>query len=674
MLRTQAKPHVHTHPRYYLALGLMSAFVLLLTSILITSTMQVGTNQDLRRAASTATGEVEVIIGGSDAQTGQLVQIPFTTKGFTGVSGYEFTFTITGPAGMVESVTVEPASGLNVVTHLNSITDIAGGKKVRYIATTTNTDTGLSLADGSPLLVVKLTPAVAGSLVIETDNARSHVAILSKAGEDVLKTIPSRTLTISIPSSEPPDSPPPGDTTQPPGDTNSGGDTQTETAKDDLFIKDYSYKLYDGSTEITASQLQDGKSYRVKVTATAQNSQAFKDSNSTNNTNITMRLQVVDSAFATYNFAYSELQRQPGGLIRTLETPFVAKPEIKIQTIIDSANTIQEANENNNMVETAISNQTNTSSIGGVKGFANYCNAYCADSSECGFGLSCWYNKCRHPDNVESASCLGQNSTVSGCNIACSTSADCAAGLSCSNKLCRNPSNVGSATCAPKSVAVGAGTTAKPAPKATATPVTTTKTTPVATESATASATPVAVIKPTPSPTVAPKTMGDELLVLLAQIGIIDPNDPDSANQLGRLLIAGGVLLLTVFALIAFVRSRKSTVTTTAPPATKPTTTFTPFPPPKNSTIPVTTAQPQSTFKPTTPTASNQPPSVPYGTNQTTTPRHGVYPSVSPIPKAPTATQTSQAQTNTPTSSSMMQRLQEKGIGVQTEPTKQKQG
>lgn len=39
------------------------------------------------------------------------------------------------------------------------------------------------------------------------------------------------------------------------------------------------------------------------------------------------------------------------------------------------------------------------------KGIHRSCNEYCADKNECASGLSCYYNKCRNPQNLSSESC-----------------------------------------------------------------------------------------------------------------------------------------------------------------------------------------------------------------------------------------------------------------------------
>lgn len=89
----------------------------------------------------------------------------------------------------------------------------------------------------------------------------------------------------------------------------------------------------------------------------------------------------------------------------------------------------------------------------GDGGLNRTCNQYCADSRECAAGYNCWYNRCRHPLNIDSSSCtppaaqIQQERAVS-CNSACTTHADCAAGLVCHQQQCRLATNTGSTSCA----------------------------------------------------------------------------------------------------------------------------------------------------------------------------------------------------------------------------------
>lgn len=457
-------------------------------------------------------------------------------------------------------------------------------------------------------------------------------------------------------------------------------------ADDDLYIANVQETFYEGNTQIKSNTLEVGKQYRYRITARLVNTKRVP--NSTDNRSITVRLDANNSGSATFTASYGELLRSNGGLAFTLESPFVATNKTKIETLADSGKVITEYNEQNNDYQIDIvldkddDDSDNTSS---TATFANTCNKYCADTTECGFGLTCQNNQCRHPGNVNNTSCAGLGSSVAGCNIACNSSADCAAGLYCASGSCRNPSNISSATCAARSsTSTGVGgpskgngsgsatTVATPAPTATPRPTATPQpsasplpTIPAypATGSgsldASASA-PILDIPETlePPPVSADTTVSDDITAWLTNLGL-----PTDLN-LGGLLIGAGIGLLLLILLIAIISSRSRRTTNLQPiPATKPATSFTPMPGvlKGSATSPTTPPPSQPTTLPANKNAGvtllpgQSPQSTPQTVSATGT--KGVTPEQkSPIPQAP---QASSAQSS---SSSMVQRLQEKGI------------
>lgn len=126
------------------------------------------------------------------------------------------------------------------------------------------------------------------------------------------------------------------------------------------------------------------------------------------------------------------------------------------------------------------------------------CNQYCSDASECADGLACWFNRCRHPENVTSLSCVPPAAELrtlmdQNCNTRCSSNRDCAVNLRCYQGYCRLATYPQSTNCralpAPTRPAGSAGTTAPPKGATTA-PLPTSSISPSATSSATLSRTP----------------------------------------------------------------------------------------------------------------------------------------------------------------------------------------
>lgn len=98
-------------------------------------------------------------------------------------------------------------------------------------------------------------------------------------------------------------------------------------------------------------------------------------------------------------------------------------------------------------------NPSNTScSTPSDNGLNRQCNQYCANNGECSAGLSCWYNRCRRPDNIESTSCsapsvAAQQTITQSCNSSCASNRDCSINMRCYNSQCRLASNPSSTSC-----------------------------------------------------------------------------------------------------------------------------------------------------------------------------------------------------------------------------------
>lgn len=85
-------------------------------------------------------------------------------------------------------------------------------------------------------------------------------------------------------------------------------------------------------------------------------------------------------------------------------------------------------------------------------GLNRRCNEYCADSRECAAGFSCWQNRCRNPENIDSTSCAALTQTqrtraIASCNQSCTVNGDCATNLRCHSGRCRLASNPSSLSC-----------------------------------------------------------------------------------------------------------------------------------------------------------------------------------------------------------------------------------
>jgi hypothetical protein len=80
------------------------------------------------------------------------------------------------------------------------------------------------------------------------------------------------------------------------------------------------------------------------------------------------------------------------------------------------------------------------------------CNENCAGNNDCRQGFTCFENKCRRPENPDSATCstttaVTAQTIASSCNTSCSSNKECAVNLRCYQGSCRLATNPSSASC-----------------------------------------------------------------------------------------------------------------------------------------------------------------------------------------------------------------------------------
>lgn len=223
------------------------------------------------------------------------------------------------------------------------------------------------------------------------------------------------------------------------------------------------------------------------------------------------------------------------------------------------------------------------------------CNLYCADSSECRSGLSCWYNRCRHPENITSLTCLPPAAALreqmnQSCNTPCNSNRDCSLNLRCYQGACRLANNPTEPRCQAPSQTKGQAPTPsaparhslQPSQPAKGESLTPTPSDALATESA----------QQTPSPSITPHQSSPTPLPSL--LPSPKPSTPASeTNVIGNIwrafvgskfvlyLLAG---LGLIFLFLGFVTGKRDQKPTPPPPPTPTATPTTPTPPPPTST------------------------------------------------------------------------------------------
>ncbi len=263
-----------------------------------------------------------------------------------------------------------------------------------------------------------------------------------------------------------------------------------------------SFTFYKAGTneQVNPSDMESGKQYRVVHTSYIQNTNKQA---TTDYTTIPVYFKVENSALSKAYIARASIANNANGTAYTFEVNFIANTENRFQLTIDPDNNYSETDENNNSWtsvtfrtkdylgtggttqtsyrqcnESCNSNRdcapnfrcfdtgsdkrcrliTNVSSAncGGnvsITAEGKSCNGSCANASDCRSGLTCWYNQCRDPFNVESTSCSvisdaqQQQIITTSCNSPCSSDSQCASNFRCYYGSCRLATNPSSPSC-----------------------------------------------------------------------------------------------------------------------------------------------------------------------------------------------------------------------------------
>ncbi len=305
-----------------------------------------------------------------------------------------------------------------------------------------------------------------------------------------------------------------------------------------------------------------------------------------------------------------------------------------------------------------VTNPTSTTCQNAPDGGLNRrCNEYCADSRECAAGFSCWQNRCRNPQNVNSTSCAALTTTqvkqsAASCNQSCSDNGDCAANLRCHSGRCRLASNPSSQSCSAASAPTISKTYTNPSKGAadgTATQSGALKPSPASTPLVVLPNTPTDV---TPAPEAAEQTAQETLLSMILNA---------EYSLALKVLIAGFILLIVGLIVGGFLSRRRRRFAEqlaqpnkpTSPQDTPPTTQKTPPPLPPRPMPPAQQERMalQSAFVGNQVITKTPPPAAP-----STLP--------TPLPLTPPPHRGAQ------TPGSMVERLKEKGVTAPHADTK----
>jgi len=101
-MQMQAKRNISRHPRYYLALGLLMAIVLLTGGVMLSLTQRIDESQDLRRSAQVVTGQPQLLIASVEAEVSREVVLPITVKNFRNITAADITVMFNGGRVAIE--------------------------------------------------------------------------------------------------------------------------------------------------------------------------------------------------------------------------------------------------------------------------------------------------------------------------------------------------------------------------------------------------------------------------------------------------------------------------------------------------------------------------------------------------------------------------------------------
>lgn len=560
------------HPYFFLTLlsfiflGAMSAFLLVLSNV---TTYQ---SQDIRQkaASETAQGITLAFISQGEGKVNQPAMIKVVGRSQGNIDGLELDFTVTGPSGVINALQITPKENQGLARELFTVVDVSGGKRVHVMLLSSSQSAGTPLTPGgTDLLEITFTPTTTGNVFVTLDNARSEGYLFNNTTDELQARQPEAFVIMPATSPNPPVSPSPAPPTSP---------TPTPSSAENLYFTaanslDFRKERTNESIKIT--DIVSGERYTLRHTARIQNS--VKNGASTDARSVTVQFRANDSGVTSKNFSMSQLQKADGGIDMVFETSFVGKTNNTFKTTLDTAATVSETNENDNVLTTTYSYEVTTTTVNTAT-IATVCNKYCANDGECSYGLKCWYNKCRHPDNVQAETCTPPSSVVVGCNTACQSNRDCASGLTCSSNRCRNPKGVTSTTCQSSSTSTviaqkksektsttgqkGSAIAAVPSPKATATPAawlqTPTPTIDTTAPEPTADSGFVAA-SPTPSEEDDQTALGD-ILGWVGQLPSMIKNKLSEGDSGWRWLIIGGVVLIAILALLSQLGRHKDTL------------------------------------------------------------------------------------------------------------------
>lgn len=407
-------------------------------------------SQETRSAASVAGGQVILTsqLTSSAVYTSgapSTIELKYNSQGVQ-LTGIQIVTKLTANA---ETPTIEIPNG-DLQAIFQEVEQLSDGYLVSVIVTPKVL--GQSFASTSPTTFAKLSVPLRGpgtmSFVYDKDNSFATVANTNPP-KDELRTPEDVTFTIIAgsspsPSPSPSVSPTPSPSPTPTPTPNPTGD-DFWLRSDQVYLKFFTNDS--ARTEVALADLKPYETYRIRVQYGVQNAKK----SSTTDTSPVQTAFVVNgqgSSYVTDDLPYSLIANHADGASDSIETVFTTVPDNTLRMTTDSRSAYAESNESNNVLLVTFNADNG---VGGASNLSS-CNQYCADSTECQSGYTCFFNQCRRPDNPDSSTCSAPSSTIASnvvqsCNKECSSNRDCAVNLRCYQGACRLATNPSSLSC-----------------------------------------------------------------------------------------------------------------------------------------------------------------------------------------------------------------------------------
>jgi len=433
--------------------------------------------QETRDAASIGNGQVELtsqLASSSNYTQGvpSVINLNYDAKGIQ-LTGIQIVVKVEANA---ETPLIEIPASSNLQAIFQEVQQTTDGYLVSVIVTSKTLGGSFTTNGATSFAKVTVPLHAAGQIKLTYDKNNSFATVANTTPpQDELRTPTDAVFTISpvinstpSPSLSPSLSPSPSlipaasPTSQPPA-IPSGNDFWPVSSSTVVTF----WTNDSNHAQVAQADLKPYQTYRIRVHYQIQNNLKSSEINLSPVTSAFV-VNGQGSSYVSDTMAYSLISNHADGAGNTVETVFSTLPTNTLRITVDSTNTYSETNEGNNIYYYTFtaSAGSNTSPPPTTSGLNRTCNEYCADSRECAANYTCFYNKCRRPNNPDSGSCSVPTVTVisaivKSCNAACSSNIDCAVNLRCYQGSCRLATNPSSLSCSATTAAVittGSGT------------------------------------------------------------------------------------------------------------------------------------------------------------------------------------------------------------------------